>query len=72
MQISNSKQQKLTYPMMITIRDTTHSTYWYALCLDLAGGAMYPGGHAFWLIHLNWGRIKNTKPRKKPERNPPI
>jgi hypothetical protein len=57
---------------MSTIRDITHSTYWYVWCLDWAGGAMYPGGHVFWLIHLNWGRIKNTKPRKNPERNPPI
>jgi len=31
-----------------------------------------PGGIYLWLTHPNWGRMRNTKPRRKPERNPPI
>lgn len=42
--------------------------HWYILNLGLSAAA----GVYLWLTHPNWGRIKNTNPRRKPERNPPI
>lgn len=48
-----------------------HNMHWYVLNLAFAEGKD-PGGAYLWLTHPNCGRIRNTKPRKKPERNPPI
>lgn len=66
------KVVKKAYPTTKSIRERTQRTYWYILCLGLTEVAINPGGVFLWLTHPNWGRIKNTNPRRKPDKNPPI
>lgn len=53
-------------------REMTHNIYWYGLCFGLSERLLNPRGILFWLTHPNWGRIRNTNPRRNPEINPPI
>lgn len=61
-----------THPVIKIIIEPTQSMRWYILNLGVAEVDIEPRGVYFCVIHLNWGRIKNTNPRKNPERNPPI
>lgn len=51
------------------IRETIQSPRWYILNFDLTGIVEF--GAYLWLIQPNCGRIRSTKPRRKPAMNPP-
>lgn len=56
------------YPTIKRTREITHNMHWYILNLGLFEAV----GAYLWLTHPNCGRIRNTNPRRKPEKNPPI
>lgn len=68
----NRNTELEVYPTITRMREITHSTHWYVLNLDLTGAELYAGDAYLWLTHPNWGRIRNTNPRRKPVKNPPI
>lgn len=57
---------------MIRISESNQSTHWYVLNLGAVDVDELNAGAYLWLTHPNCGRIKNTKPRRKPDKNPPI
>lgn len=56
-----------TYPTISKILAIIHRTIWWAVYLDLRRVLACRLSD-----QPNWGRISNTKPRRKPLKNPPM